>query len=216
MTSTYALSVKKRSATKHSAREARVEGLVPGIVYGAGVTPVSVTVNRSDLLRIYRRAGTSSLIDLDVGGKKEHVLIHDVQWHPVRSEMNHIDFLAVDMKKKTTVHVPIVFEGEAPGVKLLGGLLMKDHEHISIRCLPKDIPHDIRVDISVLQNIHDHITVADLKLDPNKFEVMDLSPTTFLCSVTGRVAEKEEEVASTEAVAEGAEAKKEEKKEEKK
>jgi len=176
--------------SKHSAREIRAKSRVPGIVYGPGFDAQPVSVDNSGFLKIYRKAGTSSLVDLEVDGKKIKVLIHDIYWHPVRTEIAHVDFFAVDLKKKTTVEVPFVFIGESLAVKNLGGMFMKEHESLSIRCLPMEIPPVIEIDISKLENINDHLTIADLNLD-EKFEVMHLSPSVMICSIVGHVEEEE-------------------------
>ncbi len=224
MTKTYSLSAEKRDASKHSARTARNSDRVPAVLYGYGVDPTPLSIGNSDLLKVYRKAGKSSLLDLEVDGKTIKALIYDIQWHPVQTQMRHVDFYAVNLKKETTVDVPLVYEGEAPAVKDLGGIFMKDHETIAIRCLPTEIPHEITVDISGLAELHDHVTVADLNLDEEKYQVMGLEPETVLCSVIGRAAEEEEpeavegeEGAEGEAVeggAEGGEEGGEEKKEE--
>ena len=186
---------------------------MPGVVYGPEKASVTISVGSSDLLRLYRKAGKSSLIDLDVGGDMIKVLIQDIQFHPVRSDIIHIDFFAVNLKKVTTVDVPLNFIGESPAVKNLGCMLTRDHEYISIRCLPTDIPHDIAVDISKLENLQDSITIADLDLDIEKYELMHLTPEVVLCSVVGAImAEDPEASDSVEGVA-GDEAKSEGKQE---
>ena len=202
----FPLSAQKRETAKKSARYCRQSGRVPGVVYGPHTPPQALSLDRSDILRTFRKAGKSTLVDLDLDGNKITTLIHDIQWHPVQTTIHHIDFFAVDLKKKTTVEVPLVFEGEAPAVKNLGGVLMKDHETIDIRCLPSEIPHDIKVDISGLENLHDHITIKELNLD-EKFEVMHLDIETVVCSIAGRAAEEEEETtqAAKGEAAEGAE-----------
>ncbi len=203
MAKTYKLSAQKREQAKKSCRETRAIGRVPGVVYGPSTEPVSISMDRSELLKTYRRTGTAALIDLDVEGTTHKVLVQHIQWHHLHPEMQHIDLYAVDIKKPTTVEVPLVFEGESDAVKIHGGLLMKDHESIQIRCLPTDIPHDIKVDISAIENIGGHITIADLNLD-EKFELMNFDPEVVLCSVTGKqMAEEEEEVSEGEEGAEG-------------
>lgn len=201
MAETYTLSAKKREVTKNSARETRAENRVPGVLYGHGVDSVTLSVDYSDILRTYRKAGTSSIIDLDLDGKKMKVLVHDLNLHPVRDEIHHVDFYVVNMKEATTVSVPLVFVGESPAVKTLGGILVRDHDHLSIRCLPSDIPHEIEVDISSLETNHDHISIKDLNLDPEKFELMGLDEGSTICSVTVKSGAEEPETPETESEA---------------
>lgn len=197
MADKYSLAASKREAGKNSARDSREQNLVPGIVYGHGHDNVMISVGYSDMLRTYRKAGTAAIIDLDVDGKKLPVLIHDMNIHPVRDEIRHVDFYAVNLKEATTVSIPFVFIGEAPAVKLLGGTFVKDHDNISLRCLPTDIPHDIEIDISNLDEIHAHITIKDLGLDAEKFELMGLDEETVICSIMGRSATSEDEESET-------------------
>ena len=89
-------------------------------------------------------------------------------------------------------------------MKTHGGTFIANHTGIDIRCLPTDIPHDLEIDISALKEMHDHITIKDLNLDPKKFELMGLDEETVLCSVAGRSAtESDEESETPETVVEG-------------
>ncbi len=193
MTENYTLTAQTRYASqKQSARDTRAAGQVPAVVYGHGFDPTTISVDYSTLLRLYRKAGTSALIDLDIEGKKTKVLLHKLELHPVRQEIWHVDFYAVNLKEKTTVEIPLHYEGESLAVKNLGGIFMADHNSIALRCLPTEIPAEITVDISGLENIHDQITIADLGLDLEKFEVMGLELDTVLCSIMGHSTEEEE------------------------
>ncbi len=200
MAEKYSLAAQGRDASvKQSARETRAERRVPGVVYGKGFDSESVSVAYSDLLRLYRKAGTSALVEIDLDGKSIPVLIHRLDLHPSRQEIQHVDFYAVNLKEKTMVEVPFAFVGESLAVKNQGGIFMQDHNSISIRCLPTEIPAEITIDISVLENIHDHINVSSLGLDPEKFEIMNLEPDTVICSITGHMEdEKEEEAVAVE------------------
>lgn len=202
MSETFAISATKRPATKHSAREARQNKNVPGVVYGHGTEPQPISLGASEILRLYRRAGQSTLIDLDLEGTKHSVLIHDMDIHPVRMEIRHIDLLAVNPKEKTIVHVPVLTSGESAAVKNKGGILMIEHDTVNVRCLPKDIPHHVTVDISGLQNIGDHVCVKDLAFDPKKHEVMGLDAEAVVVSIGGKKSKDDE--ASTEETEEAA------------
>lgn len=186
MAETFSLKAEKREVSKYSAREARRMARVPGIVYGHGVDNQVISVGYSDFLRVFRRAGTASIIDLEVGGKGVKVLVQSVDMDPVRDEFTHVDFRALNLKEKTIVKIPLVYSGEAPAVKNHGGTFMANHEVLEIRCLPTDIPHDIAVDISGIEELHGHISIKDLGLDASKFEVMHMDEDTVICSVIGR------------------------------
>lgn len=208
MAKTLTLKAEARKTSKHSARETRAAARVPAVVYGGEDAPVTISVDASDVLRTYRVAGQSAVIDLEIAGKKEMVIIHDMQIHPVRTEIWHVDFKRLSAGQKTDVSVPIMTTGESPAVKNHGGLLTISHETITIRCLPKDIPHDFTLDVSTLAEIHDHLTIKDLNLDPKKYEVMGYEEDEVLVTIIGRAAEKEEETMEEGAeAAEGGEAK---------
>ena len=190
MAETYSLAAEKRETSKKSARDTRAQGRVPGVLYGHGVDSQPFSVDYSDFLRLIRRAGQSSLVDFDMGGKKIKVLIHKYDQDPVKDTFTHIDLMAVNLKEKTMVHVPLEFIGESEAVKSLGGVLNTSHDSLDIRCLPSEIPHEIKEDISVMKEIGDSITIADLKL-PEAFELMHLEDDVQLCSIMGRAAEED-------------------------
>lgn len=192
-TTTFALTATKRGNEKKSAREARQAGLVPGVLYGHGVDPVSISIPYSDLLRTYRKTGESALIELTVDKKPLKVLIHRLTLHPVKQTIDHVDFYVVNLKEKTSVSIPFEFVGESSAVKNDEGLLMKECENILIRCLPTEIPSHIDVSLEKLENINDQITVADLNLDTEKYEIMDLTPETVVAMVIAPTLATEEE-----------------------
>jgi large subunit ribosomal protein L25 len=191
MSEKFTLSATKRTTGKTARREVREAGNVLAALYGYKVDPIAIAVNASAALRVYRKAGTSAVIDLTVEGKTYPVIIKAVTIHPVRHELAHIDFLSINVKEATTVSVPLEFIGESPAVKLGGTFLAKYHT-IEVRCLPSDIPHSFQVDISSLKEMNDHLCVADLHIDEKKFEIMGIAPEIAICSVAGH-AEKEED-----------------------
>ncbi len=153
----------------------RRQGWVPGIVYGHGLKNVQVQVESKTLGKVLVEAGRSSLIDLSIeGGEKggDHlVLMRDVQYHPVRGQITHVDFYQPRLDEAITVAVPIRFIGEAPGVKDLGGILFKALDELEVEALPVDLPRDIEVDVASLATINAVVKVRDLILPP-KVKVM--------------------------------------------
>jgi large subunit ribosomal protein L25 len=121
------------------------------------------------------------------------VLIHEVQVDPVTDEPIHVDFLAIDMKKKIRVKVPLVFEGISNAVKNGIGNLVKVLYEFEIEALPADLPHNLAVDISKLETLKDQIFVSDVKL-PAGVVVIN-NPTEVVASIVEQVEEKEEVVA---------------------
>ncbi len=168
---TLTLAASIRTALGKRAKDVMTERKIPAIVYGHGVDARAISVPASEFRRLFMKAGSSTLIDLAVDtAAPVKVLVKEVQYHPLRSEPIHVDFLQVQMTEKMSVEVPLVFTGESEAVKALGGTLMKTLDHVDVECLPADIPHEISVDIGVLKTFDDSITVADLKL-PKGVEV---------------------------------------------
>ena len=150
---------------KSATRRLRKQEMVPAVVYGAGVEPVSVTLSHNQLLHsTENEAFFSHILSLNVDGKVEKVIIKALQRHPSRPILMHADFLRVNMKEKLKVNVPIHWVGEdaSPGVKE-GGVVTHDMVDIEIECLPKDLPEYIEVDISGM-DIGSTMHLSDIKL----------------------------------------------------
>jgi len=145
--------VSRTDLGKGATRRLRKENKVPAVVYGAGSEPVSITLGHNELLHsTENEAFFSHILSLEIDGKKENVVIKDLQRHPSRAILMHADFLRINLNEKLKVHVPIHFIGEdvAPGVKL-GGVVTHDLVDVEVECLPKNLPEFIEVDISELE-----------------------------------------------------------------
>jgi len=149
-----------------ASRRLRRESKVPGIVYGAGKDAVSVEFDAKALFMEFRHeAFHASIIDLNLDGKKESVLLRDYQLHPVRSTLQHIDFQRVSATEKIHVKVPFHFVNAeiAPGVKLGGGIVAHINTEADVSCLAKDLPEFIEVDLANLDMGHS-IHLSEIKL----------------------------------------------------
>ena len=145
--------VSRTDLGKGATRRLRKENKVPAVVYGAGSEPVSITLGHNELLHsTENEAFFSHILSLEIDGKKENVVIKDLQRHPSRAILMHADFLRINLNEKLKVNVPIHFIGEdvAPGVKL-GGVVTHDLVDVEVECLPKNLPEFIEVDISELE-----------------------------------------------------------------
>lgn len=142
----------------------RQSGLVPAVVYGRGKDALSISVSQGDFVKVFREAGESSTVTLELPSGKETVLIHEVVSDPVKGMPQHIDFLSIDINKPITVHIPLVFTGESQAVKSGLGSLVKVVHEVEVEGLPKDIPHELEVDLSVLTTIDSSIAISDLTL----------------------------------------------------
>jgi len=146
------------------ARKERESGMVPAVFYGRKETSTSISVSERDFEKVWKEAGESSVITLSGVGDDKEALIHDVDFHPVSGLPRHVDFYIIEKGKTLEVSVPIEFEGIAPAVKELGGVLVKVLHELEVEALPKDLPHHIVVDISPLRTLESRIIVKDITL----------------------------------------------------
>lgn len=146
--------------------KARKDGKVPAVVYGKGQESISLFVPAGNFAKVWREAGESTVINItgETLKKPISVIIQQVDIDPTSSRPVHVDFYKVDMDKPVQVKVPLVFEGVALAVKELGGVLVKVMHDLEIEALPKDLPHELKVDLSKLKTFDDHITIGDLVL----------------------------------------------------
>jgi len=171
----------------------RKSGKIPAVFYGAGKKTTSISIPNIEFKKVWRDAGESSAVKIGVGGEDIDALIHEVQVDPVTDEPIHVDFLAIDMKKKIKVKVPLVFEGISNAVKSGVGNLVKVLHEIEIEALPADLPHNLFVDISKLESLDNNIVVSDIKLPAGVVAITHAGDV--VASVVAQVEEKEEVVA---------------------
>jgi len=158
------LKVKLRDLKKDNINRKRKDGKIPAVVYGDKKDNKNLWVDALVFAKLYERAGENTIVKLATeNGGKENVLIYDYQLDPLTDEVMHIDFLRVDMKRKIEAEVPLVFIGEAPAVKELGGTLIKSLNNIAVKCLPGNIPSEFKVDLSKINDFDSYFTVADLE-----------------------------------------------------
>ena len=158
----------RKSKGTGASRRLRHEGTTPGILYGGVKDSISLEIDTKELFMQFRHeAFHASILTLNLEGKKESVILRDFQMHPVRNNIQHIDFQRINENEKISVKVPFHFINEetAPGVKLEGGLVSHIMTEIDISCLPKDLPQYIEVDLGELamgESIHlSEVTVPE-------------------------------------------------------
>ena len=209
------LKAKKREIFGRKTKCLRAENLLPAILYGPKIKNTPLVLDYKSFEKVWKQAGESSLINLEVEGdkKKYLVLIHDIQQDPLTDKIIHVDLYQPDLEKKVTAWVPLVIIGEAPAVKNLGGTLVRNLDEVEVRALPKDLPHEIKVDVSNLKEIHDEVLIEDLQI-PDNVEILK-NPKEVVVTVAPpeRVEEElveEEEVKEPEVIKEKEEEKEEE------
>jgi large subunit ribosomal protein L25 len=158
-------SKERQSGGKNDARRLRKTGMVPAVLYGAGQAPLNIAVDPKQINRIlHSEQGHNSIFDMTAGGDSGKVMIVDWQYEPIKGALLHVDLKRIAMDKLLRVSVPITLKGEAPGVKLQGGILEQVLREVEIECLPADIPGHLDADVSQL-NFGEVIRVSDLPHD---------------------------------------------------
>lgn len=159
----FVLEATKREGGRKNKKELIKEKSIPAVVYGHGLKSQPIAISRLGFEKVFKKAGTNTLVWLKTDSDKKQVLIYDYQQDPVSDQFIHVDFYAVKMDEKIEATIPLRFVGVSGAVKDKGGVLVKNMEDIKVKCLPKDLPHDIEVDLSVLNSFDDRIRISDLK-----------------------------------------------------
>ena len=172
------------------AKIARVDGVIPAVVYGKDTPSTMLTVGVSEFIKIYRESGKNHVITLNVGKKSYSVLVQEAQRHPVTGAFRHLDFLVVDMKAEVHVQIAIKITGTSPAI-MEGGQLHQSLEMLDVKCLPADIVDAFELDISSLAMSHSH-HVSDLVINTKKFHVLSHSEESIV-SIHAPKKQKDEE-----------------------
>jgi len=178
-----------------SAPALRRAGLVPAIVYGAHNVATPIIVEAHAFEKILRDAGEATIVSLEGLGAPLPTLIHEVDFDPITNQPRHVDFYAVTKGEKVEVAIPLVFVGESPAVEAGANLVKVLHE-IEVEADPMNLPHDIKVDLSVLAEINDRICAKDLALSAG---VTLISEPGEIVALVQEVVEEKEEVVAPEA-----------------
>ena len=157
------LQVEKRDA-KANLDTIRKTGMMPAVFYGKKEKSTSIQLPFAIFEKTLKDAGESTILHLKGQGIDVDVLIHDVDLDPVTDKPRHADFYAIEKDKKLEIKVPLEFTGVSGAVKDLGAVLVKVAHELEIEALPKDLPHSVSVDLSLLAKFDDVIKVHDLKL----------------------------------------------------
>jgi len=173
-----------RTTGTRSSRRLRREGRVPAVVYGLSGDPVSIDVDWPELRRVLTTdAGVNAVIHLEFGGEKQMSIVKDIQRHPVRRDVTHIDFLRIDPKQDVTVDVPVVMVGEAKEVTDADGMVDQNMFSLTVNAAPDSIPNELEIDISDL-TIGDSKRVADLVLPAGVTTDVDPEETVAVGMIT--------------------------------
>jgi len=176
-----------------SADKIRKAGSIPAVFYGKKEASTPISIPMADFLKVWKEAGESSVISLETPEGTKESLIHDVDFDPVTGRPRHADFYVFEKGHKVEVEIPIEFEGESPAVKTMGGTLVKVVHALKIEAMPKDLPHNLTIDISSLVDFTSQILAKDIQL-PTGVELKE-NPEEVVALVSAPREEKEEETA---------------------
>lgn len=192
-----------RRAGSSDSRRLRTEGKIPAVVYGHGMDPLTISVDRRELRQaLSGTAGMNTILDLTVDGTMYPTIIKDIQRHPVKRTVQHIDFIQVNLNEEIVVAVPIHLEGEAREVELHNGLVDLSMQELEVRTTPRNIPDGITIDVTdmVMESV---IRVGDIALPSGVTAEAD-EDTVVVTVLTMRTPILDEEEAEIEAAAEAA------------
>jgi len=157
-------SIRLAAATRNG-KVSDLKEIIPAVMYGSGSENVSLSIKRVEFEKVFAQSGESGLISLKLDdGAESPVIVKDYQLEPVKHRIIHVDFFKVNMKEKVTAEVSLEFVGESPAVKTKGGIVIHNFDTLEIECLPSDLVQKVEVNLGMLENLGDSITIADIAL----------------------------------------------------
>lgn len=190
------LKAQLREQTGRKVKGLREEDLIPAVVYGHDFPNQNIAIEYVPFSKAYEKAGESTLVDLKIGEKDPiKVLVQDIQRHPLKDNFIHVDFKQVSMTEKLEADIPLNFVGESKAVKEMNGILVKNLDTLSVKCLPGALVYQIDVNLEALENFESVIRVGDIKLP----EGMELIGEVEDAVASVEEPRSEEELAATDA-----------------
>lgn len=171
----------------------RKAGKVPAVFYGKKEASTAISIPKIDFIKIWKKAGEYSVVNLETPKGVKESLIQDVDLDPVTGSPRHADFYVFEKGHKVEVELPIEFIGVSPAIKDLGGILVKVLHKLKVEAMPKDLPHGINIDISSLVTFEDQVLAKDIKLSEGV--TLKENPEEVIALVSAPREEKEEESA---------------------
>jgi large subunit ribosomal protein L25 len=182
----------------------RHDGVVPAVIHNHGQESIHVMAHETELVRVYHVAGKHHPLNLEVGSDKYLALIKDAPFDPVKRRLQHVVFQAIKQDEKVEAEIPIRLEGDAPAERV-GLIILHQLDSVEIEALPKDLPDELVISAESLTELHDKITVGDLKIPSGVTVLTDPEhPIATVAETRAQVAEEAEaEAAEGEEGAEG-------------
>ncbi|MFZ5424434.1 MAG: 50S ribosomal protein L25 [Patescibacteria group bacterium] len=206
------IAVQKREKLGKKTKQLRRERIVPAVVFGKSMDSMPISIDYVDFVRVFKKAGETSLIDLKWENDNQKVLISEVQYHPVSGKIIHVNFHKVDLTEKITADIPVEVIGEekSPIIKTGEGMLLTLLNTVAVEALPADLPSAFEVDVSGLTEVDAFITVGELNYDKSKITIVDNEDDDLVVKIAyaemqeeaGDEVSEEELIASVEATEE--------------
>jgi large subunit ribosomal protein L25 len=185
------LAVEKRTIEGKQVKKLRREGIIPANIFGKELKSKSVQVPEKDLMKVFRKAGETSLVEVNMKEETYPSLIHNLQVDPISDRPLHVDFHKVNLKEKITANVPLKIVGESTIVKSGEGLILQPINEVEVEALPAELPHEIEINVENLNEVGQSLHIKDLKIDKAKVEIKN-DPEEVV--VTVQSAEMKEEI----------------------
>lgn len=166
-------------------RRVRKAGNIPANIFGEKKDSVAIALSYKDFVRVYKQAGESQVVYVQLSEKKEPTIIGEIQKDPLTNMVTHVNFKRVNLNKKVEAEIPVSIEGESEAIEKKHCELNLLHDHLRVEALPNDLPHEIVVDISTLIEPDDEIVLQDIPV-LGKYEFIDL-PETVIVKATPHV-----------------------------
>jgi large subunit ribosomal protein L25 len=163
------LDLQTRSHTGKKVNRLRRDGIIPVHIYGRGIDSRSLQCDLKTLLPVLRKAGANTAIAVSVPEEESEYLafVREIQFGPIKGDLLHVDFMHVSASERVTVSVPLVLVGAAPAARQAGISVLQVFRDLQVTALPLDVPSELTVDLSVLENLEDVIRIGDLALPEN-------------------------------------------------
>lgn len=165
------LTVEPRTVLGKKVKTLRKSGLLPANIFGKDLKSKSVQLDEKEFRKVFKQSGETGIVEVKLKEEIYPSLIHNIQTDPVTDKIIHADFHKINLKEKINANVPLKLVGESPAEKSSLGLVLQTISELEVECLPADIPHEIEIDISKLEEVGQTIHIKDLKIDKEKVEV---------------------------------------------
>lgn len=194
------LTVSSRDVMGKKVKDLRKQGIIPAVVYGKHLTTsLHISIEKLTLLRAYQAAGMSTPVEISGDGMNQLVLFHHLQLDPVTDRLMHVEFLAVNKDEKVSAEVPLMLVGVSPFEKSGAGRVQLVMQSVQVTAFPLDLPHDIQIDISVIEHEGQVLHISDLNVS-DKIHIDEDADAPILTALVNEVATEDEEAVATEAV----------------